>query len=116
MLTIKSNVAQIELIFITIKLILITTELIFSIESVYYNQVDSYHNRVSFFNRIDLLQLSPEHNLVGFFQSSRFIKIESTTMESILSTIESILSIIESILRTYTTHFWIDNFETNGLP
>ena len=86
-LTIESNAVQ-------IKLILITTESFF----------------LFFLNRVGLVQSS------RFFQLSRFIKIESTTIESILSTIDSILSIIESILETYTTHFWINNFETNGLP
>ena len=46
MLTIESNVAQIESIFITIESILITIESVSSIESVYHNRVDSEHNQV----------------------------------------------------------------------
>ena len=53
-LTIKSNVAQIELIFITIESILSTIESVSSIESVYHDRVDSCRNRVdSEHNRVD---------------------------------------------------------------
>ena len=54
MLTIESNVAQIESIFITIESILSTIESVFSIESVYHNRVGFYYNRVdSCHNRVD---------------------------------------------------------------